>query len=244
MTPTIGSSLLAAAMLLGQTTDAQVIQQPGSGKIVEGSIVPYQPTQQAPRGIFSWFSSPDRPVLSRIHNWFHPKDQQQEPPLQQPYRQPMRGTIIEGTPTSNPLIAPAGPGPTDYPRKMPSPSGKDLSFNTEPELIQQTSLTLAGKSTSPILPQLAKHIGRDEKFEWITGQLEIERGSFVLYYATPDTVDTYHGRIVIQPQKVDMQQFRRGDLISVRGDVIQTQTPQGPAPVYRVSFASLIERVK
>ena len=95
-----------------------------------------------------------------------------------------------------------------------------------------------------IRPQLATKIGRDEKFEWITGQFEVENGSLVLYYATPETIDKHSGRIVLQPQQVDMSQFRRGDLISVRGQIVQIRTAQGMIPAYRLTTANLIERPK
>ena len=110
---------------------------------------------------------------------------------------------------------------------------------------QQVSLLGASKDAkSPIRPDLANKIGRDEKFEWITGQFEIESGVFVLYYATPETVDKYNGRIVLQAEKADLKQFRRGDLVSVRGLVTQRQTTQGIVPTYHVSMASLIDRPK
>jgi hypothetical protein len=87
-------------------------------------------------------------------------------------------------------------------------------------------------------------MGRDEKFEWVTGQLEIENGNYVIYYATPETIDKYNGRIVLSPQKADMSQFRKGDLVSVRGELIQRSSANGMIPVYRITHASLIERPK
>jgi hypothetical protein len=259
--PIFGSGLLAASLLLGQTTNAQVIPAQDTSKTVttysDSSITPTQAQTQAPtqtpiqaqtpapapqRPFFSWFTSSDRPVLSRIQSWFGRKEST-EPPVQQQY---------QPAPTYAPVI-PTNQSPMDYPKRMPSPSSqispsKDVNVVVTPGApgtIQQTSLTMpAAAPKSPILPQLANKIGCDEKFEWITGQLETENGAYVLYYATPETVDKYHGRIVIQPQKVDMTQFRRGDLVSVRGDLIQIQTPQGARPVYRLSMAHLIERVK
>jgi uncharacterized cupin superfamily protein len=87
-------------------------------------------------------------------------------------------------------------------------------------------------------------MGRDERFEWITGQLELENGQYVLYYATPDTVDIFNGRVAMIPQKVEMGQFRKGDLVSVRGDMMQRPTPQGMFVYYRANDVQLIERPK
>jgi uncharacterized cupin superfamily protein len=107
------------------------------------------------------------------------------------------------------------------------------------EAVSSVSLKAAPSAATPILPINANRIGRDEKFAWVTGQLEIEKGRFVLYYATPETVDTHHGRIQLNPQKIDMTQFRTGDLVSVRG-----QLRAGASPVYQLTGADLIERPK
>ena len=106
----------------------------------------------------------------------------------------------------------------------------------------ETSTVKAAKN--PILAQFAEKTGRDEHFEWITGQLEVENGAYVIYYASPETVDKYQGRIVLQPQQVDMKEMHRGDLISVRGQVIQRGTMQGGGAVYRLTSAIVIERSK
>lgn len=247
--------MLAATLLLGQVQEVQIIPQPlpqstpGRPSIFSGfsqsSTVQQQPQQSRP--LFPWLQREERPSWkSKMQGWFGRKDQQ-EPPLQQKqtFIQPQRGatTIIEGIPTNNsPLIVPSSPTPLDFPKKMPSPSSqntlpKEIPFNTASATkpVQQTNLqTPMSSARSPILPQLADKIGRDEKFAWITGQLEVENGMYVLYYATPETVDQYNGRIVLQPQQADMSSFRRGSLVSVNGDVIQRQTAQGNSPAYRV----------
>ena len=48
----------------------------------------------------------------------------------------------------------------------------------------------------------------------------------------------------MQPQQIDMSSFRRGDLVSVRGELMQRQTSQGKMPVYRATDIQLIERAK
>ena len=50
------------------------------------------------------------------------------------------------------------------------------------------------------------------------------------------------GRIVLAPQKADMSQFKHGDLVSVRGDLVHRPTAAGMMPIYRITHASLIER--
>jgi hypothetical protein len=241
----LGSSLLAATLLLGQVTDVQIDSPPSQGRrgIFGGRSTPDQPGQ--PRGLFSWFSR------SRWQNWNTRSKDQQEPPLGTPYVAPGGPVTIPATPASNPgIVVPTAPTPLDF-RKMPTPSGQitqpsDLSIGADTPAtrpVQQTALRLptASSTKSPLLPRLANKVGRDEKFEWVTGQLEIENGKYILYYATPETVDPYHGRIILQPQQVDMSQFHRGDLVSARGDLIQRMSPLGATPIYRSGEIHMIE---
>jgi hypothetical protein len=224
MSQILSGSLLAASMLLGQTGG---------------------PVQQPPtRGpILGWFQREDRPVLSRIQGWFR-RDQQEMPP---------KGKIVQPMDIKRDTNVPpvAIPPVNDFPKKLPNPSGQGQpkpapNGKTEPAAVQQTSVqqTTVNKAKSPILASLSSRIGRDEKFEWITGQLEIENGNYVLYYATPETIDVYHGRIVLAPQQADMSVFRKGDLVSVRGQLVQRPAGNSAVVIYRVNFASLIERPK
>jgi hypothetical protein len=250
------SGLLAASMLLGQTG-----QPSGSGP----TYVPAPPffqtqPQTTQRPILGWFNRDDRPVLGRIGGWFK-RDQQDAPAGR--FAPPPRGTIRE-TEQPPPIMTPTPTAPNDFPRRLPNPSSQ-APANADPiggsvveletpgvtetgaaKAIEQTTVQTpaAPKMKSPILPALAAKIGRDEKFEWMTGQLEIENGNFVLYYATPETVDQYNGRIALSSPKADLSKFQRGDLVSLRGQLVQRSTAQGVVPIYRVSDANLIERVK
>ena len=46
------------------------------------------------------------------------------------------------------------------------------------------------------------------------------------------------------PHEADLNEFRRGDLVSIRGQLVQRQSTNGIIAIYRVSHASLIERLK
>ncbi|MBI2808578.1 MAG: hypothetical protein HYX68_26620 [Planctomycetes bacterium] len=242
MNAIVSSSLLAASMFLGQPGDPP---PPRSGPFVQ----PKQQQQQQTRPILNWFSREDRPILSRIQGWF--KRDTKDP---QPNGLIGRDKIKRETPPpplSDP--APAPPASNDFFRKLPNPSsrsttpGKTVAREATPTQADQDVLKQIAdlkNAKTPIRPDLANKIGRDERFEWITGQLEIEKGNHVLYYATPETIDKFDGRIVLMPQKGELTQFRGGDLISVRGQVMQRQTRQGTTAIYRVTDASLIERAK
>ena len=256
---TLGSGLLAASMLLGQPNEPATIQPTKGETIIWTQSTSAQPAapqtqpqnQQQSRSIFGWFTREDRPILTKISGWFKrdPNENQPQP------TQPMRSGVIRETPPP-PMIdmTPVVPA-NDYPRRLPNPSSQATKPRetivkdepTNPGDIQKVSLQQSAtpkSAKSPIRPVLADKIGRDEKFEWVTGQFEIENGAYVLYYATPETIDPYHGRLVLLPQQVEMKQFQRGDLVSVRGQLTQQKTTQGIAATYRVTSASLIERPK
>jgi hypothetical protein len=235
-------------MLLGQTGEPPA----SSGKFIVPAPPTVQQTQPAPRPILGWWNREDRPVFSRIQGWF--KRDQPEMTTQSRFGTPTRSGTIRETEVQPASPAPAPSlTPAEFPRKLPNPSSQapqkpdtivrvmapTVSPDVQPISLKQTASTQNAKS--PILAHLANKVGRDEKFEWVTGQIEIESGKIVLYYATPETVDKYNGRLVLATEKADLNQFRRGDLVSVRGQL--SQRP-GTTPIYRVSFASLIERPK
>ena len=252
MNPLLSGSLLTASMLLGQTPEPpakSVVPAPPTMQ----STQPAQPSQ--PRGpVLGFFNREDRPILNKIQGWF----KRDQPDANLPTGLPSKDKAIrETTPPPISSTPTPTPGSNDFPRKLPNPTSK--ATTTPPPLakdtpadgkgIQQATLKSdasvnAAAKKSPIHANLANRIGRDEKFEWITGQVEIENGMHVLYYATPETIDKFKGRIVLQPQDVDLTQFRRGDLVSVRGQLVQAKTSQGMVPAYRVTMASLIERAK
>lgn len=264
----LSGSVLAAALSLGQTSEPPTVAPGGSAPSVSPSSVPAPPTlppmgsaagspaaQPPQRGpIISFFMREDRPVLSKISSWF--KREPSEAPA--PPMPPMKG-LLQREPAAPAPVTPAAPPSNDFPRRLPNPSSKAptplailasappaKAAETPNEIVQasvqQTSSSKAGKS--PIRTSFVNRIGRDEKFDWITGQLEMESGVYVLYYATWETVDKYHGRIVLQPQKVDMKELHRGDLVSVRGTLDHLPAILGAGPVYRLTSASLIERPK
>ncbi|MBV9464420.1 MAG: hypothetical protein JO317_09345 [Verrucomicrobiae bacterium] len=266
MNALLSSGLLAASLMLGQAEAPNQLQLT-QGKIIvqDASPTPLQPAPmqaqpgQPQRPILGWFQREERPFLSKVGNWFKRGGDNQDGGQR-------GGVIRESAPP--PLIAPST-SPNDFPRKLPSSQGQinvqPMSMNKYPTPTQTAApkplpLTpvnnpaplksvepinmqaAAPKVKSPILPQFAEKMGRDERFEWITGQLEIEGNNYVIYYATPETVDKYNGRIFVVAQQNELNTFRRGDLISVRGQMTQRQTAQGIMPVYRIEQANLIER--
>ena len=264
MSTLLSGSLLAATLLVSQ------VEPPGRIIVQDTVPTPIQGPAKGPmmnpapssRPVFGWFQREERPILSKVQNWFK-RDTEREGIFQ-----PLRPGGMRETPPP-PLIAPApAPAPiNDFPRKLPisqnpvkgqptaiakdtpnpvrfeQPTVAPLPVATQPAPAQPGSEPMATNNRRyPIRAQFIEKIGRDDKFEWITGQLEIENNNYILYYATPETVDKYHGRIVVAATTNEFSTFRRGDLVSVRGQLTQRQTPQGMVPIYRVEQAHLIER--
>jgi hypothetical protein len=68
-------------------------------------------------------------------------------------------------------------------------------------------------------------------------------GMWVLRYATVDTEDRFGGSVVLSPT-VEMRNFREGDLVSVRGEVLNEGRATNilGAALYRPSHIDMIDR--
>ncbi len=91
---------------------------------------------------------------------------------------------------------------------------------------------------NPISPRFTDKVGQPGDYSWITGQLEIRGGAYLLHYATPETIDQHHGSLVLSADGKLLNNVRSGDLVSVHGSVVQ----QSGRAVYRVQAIDLIER--
>jgi hypothetical protein len=250
MNALVSGSILVASMFVAQAESPRIVVKDAVPTPLAGQVAPAPGVgpQQQPmqRPILGWFSQSERPLISRWQKWWKGDDRRDPVPNNFPGKD---GVIREPAPVGP---APLAPGTNDFPRKLPNSTSQGTTAKPEgakaeaSKPVQQTALREqpAATAKSPILPQFANKMGRDEKFEWITGQLEIENGNHVIYYATPETVDKFHGRIVVLAQKDELKQLSRGDLISVRGTLTQRQTLQGSVPIYRLTDANLIERPK
>jgi hypothetical protein len=259
-------SLMAASLLLGQSADvpAQTPLPPSTKVYVynNGVLVPASNAEKA-SFVGQTTTEDNHPILTRIQSWFtrRSSDRNSETVVSTPMPASASAQPVSVTTTTMPtattmvkvqtapaqaVMSPTAGGDA-YPRKMPAayqsaPSNSDVMVvttnSTPPSAVAGSALP--APSPNPILPANANRIGRDEKFGWITGQLAIEKNQYVLYYATPETVDTYHGRILLNPQKVDMRNYHNGDLISVHGHL---SAGHGTA-IYQLTGADLIDRAK
>lgn len=247
MSPT-WSGLVAAGLFLGQSGPVQVIgpTQTSGGSYTGGSVQQQMyvspPIESAPR----------RPFLTRLRSWLGGESSSEVR---------MEGNVADPRSNTPYIHVPAAPQ-QEYPRRMPTvtnapatpapqssavPAGQPVSVQTAQPApsagqISATTADIARTNRStPLRPQVANKVGRDDKFAWITGQLEVEHGTYVIYYATPETIDQYHGRLVLQPA-VDMKQYRPGDLVTVEGQVQNRPGLRGGSITYRVANIGLVER--
>jgi hypothetical protein len=246
--------VMAMYLLLGQTTDVPATPPAGNAKVYIYSGGNLVPVEDAPKGAIVGQPAPavapaaenNHPIRARIKAWFNRRSIDSAPLYDRNGNgigAPLSAPQMTPTPNTMPPAGGSG-GSSDFPHKLPTiqqgpPVSGEMRVITDPSSIQPATLrSLPTPVKSPILPVNAERIGRDDKFTWVTGQLEIEKGQPVLYYATPETVDTHGGRITLAAQKVDLSSFRSGDLISVQG---RLATGLG-GPVYQLTNANLIDR--
>jgi hypothetical protein len=96
--------------------------------------------------------------------------------------------------------------------------------------------TAAGAAVSVIQTKFVDKVGHEEDYSWITGQLGQEGDRWVIYFATPETVDHYRGKLILAGN-ADMSSFHVGDLVSIEGGVIQSA--RGPA--YLIRSINIVE---
>ena len=80
-----------------------------------------------------------------------------------------------------------------------------------------------------ISPELVGKVGHETDYSWITGQLRIENGRYVIHYAAPEVIDAHNGSLVLSSDR-DLRGFQDGDFVSVRihfGGQSQNHPPDG-----------------
>jgi hypothetical protein len=97
-----------------------------------------------------------------------------------------------------------------------------------------------------IHPRYVFRIGHEQDYSWVTGELfylHIDGGIWVVRYASVDMEDRYGGSVVLATA-TSMHNFREGDLVTVRGEILN----EGRAsrylggPLYRASVIEMVDR--
>ncbi len=151
-----------------------------------------------------------------------------EPPLADV---PVQQTAYPVVPVSPYQQQQAQPRPAD-----PTPEGQGAEESEE-----------KGEPGQELNKKYVEKVGHEDDYSWVTGQLyAVRTGSGIMWvvrYATVDTEDKYGGAIVLAPA-VNMKNFREGDLVSVRGEIINDGrgTKYLGGPLYRATSIDMIER--
>jgi hypothetical protein len=176
-----------------------------------------------------------------------------EPPLNSPAGSPA-SSKGGAAPTVQPK--PAAPA-TQKPGQINAPPAAPLTIEVEPiefrpagsakigtptvtSTMSPPVLTVARPSNRPnhISPRFTDKVGQPGDYSWITGQLEVRNGAYIIHYATPETVDQHNGSLQLAVDAKALGNVRNGDLVSVHGNVVQ----QSGRTLYRVQGIDLIER--
>lgn len=155
-------------------------------------------------------------------------------PAGQPTNEPGALSIPANAPPATTQIPPAPVKYTAVPPGQPAPAPvvvPQSAPTTTPAIkpVSATGTTVSGtnviKTTdlppsrpNRISPDLVNKVGHETDYSWITGQLHIEGGFYVIHYATPEVIDQYNGSLVLTADR-DLRGFQDGDFVSVRGQV-------------------------
>jgi hypothetical protein len=124
------------------------------------------------------------------------------------------------------------------------PVTRPIAVITLPKQIQPVALEI--KMPTAIKQRFQEKVGHEDDYSWITGQLQYihaDGGLWVVRYATVDTEDKFGGSVVLAPT-VNMKNFREGDLVSVRGEILSEQRASHAVggPLYRAVAVDMIDR--
>jgi hypothetical protein len=200
-------------------------------------------------------SADDRPsLLSKLQGLFGKKKEVDsdavapvtvEPPTAKPGPFRIMQRLPAGQPNTN-EPATVAPGAAPAPGKVVQPVTYQAvpPNQAAPAPIPATSSGSAIATTvvPPSRPNrlsedLVNKVGHETDYSWITGQLRIENGLYVIHYATPEVVDQHSGHLTLTADR-DMRGFQDGDFVSIRGNVV---SGNGRA-MYRVSHIDRLPR--
>jgi hypothetical protein len=163
-----------------------------------------------------------------------------EPPLAAPVPAPAAPRNIAPTPIRPVPVAPSVENPPVIEIEPISfrPAGQARGVVNAAQTAEVSKTSEVSQRHNPISPRFTEKVGQPGDYSWITGQLEIRGNSFILHYATPETIDRFGGNIVLSGVRA-ANDLRSGDLVSAHGAVVEQP---GRAPLYQVTTVDLVER--
>ncbi|MCI0458531.1 MAG: hypothetical protein L0Z62_16330 [Gemmataceae bacterium] len=217
------------------------VRGPAAVRVEQGPVVEYAPGYSN-----GWVSqghpprSERRGLFARLQAFFSGKNHQRKEAYQ-----------WQGHPTATPIPHPpihTNEPPLVNPGKAAQPIGPQSALPRSP--VAQAAHNPApapARLKLPVREPYRDKIGHDGRYGWVTGQLvRLESGRdllWVIVYATPEMEDLHGGSLLLNPV-VEMMNFRDGDLVSVRGELLNGGRPSQHFGMlmYRAVEVNLIER--
>lgn len=236
---------LAATLLTGQAGDARPMPQPGTAVVMPSSPQIYMDGQ----GQTGNWQPQRRGLFSRIGGWFSGRfgRNRQSDPVYDNNGQIMNGQIINSRIIQQPLNTNEPPVISPGKTSMMMPQQGQLNAATQAAIAQVSHDPSSAAMELPVAEKFKNRIGHEADYTWLSGQLyRLDGGTgalWVVRYATAEEQDKHGGTVLLAPA-VNMQNFRDGDLVSVKGEILNggQKSEQMACPVYRASEVSLIER--
>src|SRR5262245_36627083 len=199
------------------------------------------PAYQAPEGRPGFMSR----FKSKMGGMFHKKQAPATCPCQQ-----QNQTV----PNAEPPLADQGPlqqtsfPQITYPQTSSSSSYSQVPLLSRTRVVGSEEVSEEGDKPAQVLnSKYVEKVGHEEDYSWVTGQLYYvhasSSGYWVVRYATVDTEDKFGGAVVLAPA-VNMKNYREGDLVSVKGEVINNGRANKHlgGPLYRATSIDMIDR--
>lgn len=157
----------------------------------------------------------------------------------------LNSTDPKGTPV------PAGSTPAPIPGHSAAPAQVIQTSAAMPAMEASPAQGQAGMpatmtSDFPLKREYWEKTRHETGYSWMTGQLfylHSDGGMWVIRYAPAEVHDMYGGKLVLTT-KVDMKNFRDGDLVTVHGSVVKDTmaSKMVGGPLYRAESIDLVDR--
>jgi hypothetical protein len=232
--------ILTAALLTGQAGVARPMPQPGQPMVVEAA-----PVYMDGQGQVTTYPPPRRGLLHRVGGWLFGRNRNNNNMMIDGNGQMINGPMIQQGPMNTNEPPMAVPGKISL--MPPGPQTEVVAAGSSPVTAAAHTPTAAATLDLPISDKFKTRIGHEADYSWLSGQLyRLQAGSGVLWvvrYANADEQDKHGGSVLLAPA-INMRNFRDGDLVSVKGEVVNggRKSEQLAVPVYRASDVSLVER--
>ncbi|MFO0968507.1 MAG: hypothetical protein U0793_23365 [Gemmataceae bacterium] len=243
----MGSALLLAGLLLGQTTDADAPDLRSGRYFTQTWRSSGGWTTSGWTDSRSADSRPPGRFLDRVGNLFGLRRESEQPRRRMDRRSdnvdeiPAAPRPVEPAPVS---AAPSEPPPEVGPRRLPTRIALSPEITIEavdpdaaPAPVKPAAFDPKPRRAPSVDARFVPRLARAADYAWVTGQLHVSGDSYQLHFtqAGPDAF----GGIFTLRMTGDLSALQDGDLITVHGRIEESR---GATPVYRPLVVHILER--